>query len=146
MDHRLEKSILGKNKNPKYRESLQQLYEISYHQMSEFSFEFALLLPDDDININARTEALSLWCQGFLTGLKKSNVPIENREESDVTETINDILEIAQVKYGDIAEDDEDETAYFELIEYVRLGVLMIFQDLKNNSDENTGENNDTYH
>ena len=33
-----------------------------------------------------------------------------------------------------IIDDDEDETAYFELVEYVRLGVLLIFQELKNNT------------
>src|SRR5579872_3137571 len=131
MDNRLEKLVLGKNKNPEYREVLQQLYETSYHQISEFSFEFTLLLPADDSNINALTEALALWCQGFLTGLQQTNIPVQNREESDITETINDFIEIAQVNYGDIADDDEDETAYFELVEYVRLGALMIFQDLK---------------
>ena len=143
MDNRFQKLILGKNKNPEYRELLQQLYEISYHQMSEFSFEFALLLPGDDSNINSRTEALGLWCQGFLTALKQANIPIQNREESDVTETINDFIEIAQVNYGDIADDDEDETAYFELVEYVRLGALLIFQDLNMPAPEsNTDENN----
>ncbi|HSW93890.1 MAG TPA: UPF0149 family protein [Gammaproteobacteria bacterium] len=134
MDAALQKLILGKNKNQEYRTALQQLYEMSYHQMSEFSFEFTLLLPDDDSDINTRTEALGLWCQGFLTGLKQTNVPVEQREESDVTETINDFIEIGQVNYGDMADNEEDETAYFELVEYVRLGALLIFNEL-NTSD-----------
>jgi uncharacterized protein YgfB (UPF0149 family) len=146
MDHHIEKLVLGKKKNPEYREVLRQLYEISYHQMSEFSFEFTLLLPEDDSNINIRTEALGLWCQGFLTGLQQTNVPIQNREESDVTETINDFIEIAQVNYGDIADDDEDETAYFELLEYVRLGALLIFQDLKNANPEQLADENNSLH
>src|SRR5438445_13688035 len=78
IDNSWEKIILGKNKNLAYRELLQQLYEISYHQMSEFSFEFTLLLPDDDNNLNLRTEALGSWCQGFLTALKQCNIPVEN--------------------------------------------------------------------
>lgn len=146
IDERLEKLVLGKNKNLEYREALQQLYEISYHQMSEFSFEFTLLLPEDDSNINSRTEALGSWCQGFLIGLQQTNIPIQNREESDVTETINDFIEIAQVSYGDIADDDEDETAYFELMEYVRLGALMIFQDLKNANPEQSADENNSLH
>jgi len=142
-DKSLQKLILGKNKNPEYHAELQQLYEISYHLMSEFSFEFTLLLPDDDSKINLRTEALGLWCQGFLTGLQQTNIPVQNREESDVTETINDFIEIAQVNYDDIADDDEDETAYFELVEYVRLGVLLIFNDLETGRPEKmSGENN----
>lgn len=126
--------MLGGKKDLHSHEVLLQLYEISYHQMSEFSFEFSLLLPDDDVGINQRAEALGLWCQGFLAGLEKGKVPIQNREESEMTEALNDLVEISQVNYDDIAnnnENEEDETAYFELIEYVRLAVLMIFQELQ---------------
>jgi uncharacterized protein YgfB (UPF0149 family) len=147
MNTHLEKLVLGTHKNPEDRELLQQLYEMSYHQMSEFSFEFTLLLPDDDSDINARTEALGLWCQGFLTGLQQANIPIQNREESDVTETINDLIEIAQVNYGDIDNDsDEDETAYFELVEYVRLSVLSIFQGLNTGRPEQILDENNKLH
>ncbi len=146
IDNRWEKIVLGKNKNDECRELLQQLYETSYHQMSEFSFEFSLILPNDDVDINARTEALGLWCQGFLSGLEQCQIPLQNREESDVTETLNDIIEIAQVNFGDIADDDEDETAYFELVEYVRLGALMIFQDLKVADPKNISNENNQLH
>lgn len=147
MDSQLEKLVLGTFKNPEYQEQLQQLYEISFHQMSEFSFEFTLLLPDDNSDINDRTEALGSWCQGFLTGLQHANIPIQNREESDVTETINDLIEIAQVNYGDIADTDEDETAYFELVEYVRLSVLMVFQDLSmSRPEQNLDDDNNKLH
>src|SRR5690348_15136694 len=46
-DTRWEKLILGKKKDPEAQEILLSLYETSYHQMSEFSFEFTLLLPED---------------------------------------------------------------------------------------------------
>jgi uncharacterized protein YgfB (UPF0149 family) len=44
---------------------------------------------------------------------------------------LDDITEISEINFGDIAENDEDESAYFELVEYVRLSVLMIFHELK---------------
>lgn len=128
-DHWQKQFLTEENK--KSVEILQQLYETSYHQLSDFSFEFVLLLPEDTTDINQRAESLGLWCQGFLTGLEQGNVPITNRPMSEVTEAINDLVEISQVNYGDIAENDEDETAYFELVEYVRLAVLMIFQELR---------------
>ncbi len=146
MNNPLDKLVLGKNKNQAAGELLQQLYEITYHQLSEFSFEFALLLPDDDSGISSRTEALGLWCQGFLTGLQQAGVPVQNREESELTDTINDIVEIAQVNYDDIPDDEEDETAWFELVEYVRLGALMIFQELKNANPHNASNESDMLH
>jgi uncharacterized protein YgfB (UPF0149 family) len=130
IDNSWQNAVLGDKKNRNAREMLQQLFETSYHLISEFSFEFLLILPADRSDINVRTEALSSWCQGFLTGLKQCHVPIENRNPSDVTETLNDFIEIAKVNYGDMNANEEDETAYFELVEYVRLGVLMIFHEL----------------
>ncbi len=144
--HQWEKIILGKHKNPDALALLQSLYEITYHQLSEFSFEFSLVLPSDAIDINLRTEALGLWCQGFLSGLTQYNIPLQNREESDVTEILNNLIEIAQVNFGDIADDDEDETAYFELVEYVRLGALMVFQDLKAANPNTATDENDVMH
>jgi uncharacterized protein len=147
MDKQWEKTVFGNKKiQPACRELLVQLYEISYHQMSEFSFEFSLLLPDDDTNINFRTENLGLWCQGFLTGLEQSDVPLKNRDASELTEALDDIVEVAQVNFGDIADDDEDETAYFELVEYVRLAALMIFQELKSSNPNNTSDESNLLH
>jgi uncharacterized protein YgfB (UPF0149 family) len=141
-----EKLILGPIHNPQSTEVLLELYEASYHQMSEFSFEFSLLLPGDNEEINSRTEALGLWCQGFLTGLSQSEAPVEEHNSPDVIETLNDIIEIAQVSYGDIGNTDEDESAYFELLEYVRLAALMLFHELKSPPTQQVdGEESDEF-
>lgn len=121
----------GANKNHELKEILSQVYEGTYRQLSEFSFEFNLLLPDDDTDINIRAEALGLWSQGFLTGLSNSGISIENHEHANVKEAMDDIVEIANINFGDIVANEEDESAYFELVEYVRLSVLMIFHELR---------------
>ena len=114
--------------------------------MSEFSFEFTLLLPEDTADINFRTEALGLWCQGFLTGLNQSKIPIEEITSPEVTDALNDIMEVAQVEFGDIPSTDEDETAYYELVEYVRLVVLMVYHELKSSPLIERGDNDDLLH
>ncbi len=117
-------------KYKKSEEMLQMLYETSYDLLMQFSFEFNLLLPEDKKSINQRAESLGLWCQGFLMGLQRGNIPIEEREPSEITEALNDIIEISQVNYSEIIDNEEDEVAYFELVEYVRLAALMIFHEL----------------
>lgn len=141
-DTRWENLILGEKKNPEAHEVLLELYETSYHQMSEFSFEFSLLLPDDSVDINVRTEALGLWCQGFITGLEQGNIAVDKQPPGDVSDALNDIIEISQVSYGDLTDDDEDETAYFELVEYVRLAIIMIFYELRAGNIPETAEDN----
>lgn len=141
-----QKLILGSEPNPTAQELLQELYENSYHLLSEFSFEFMLLLPNDSKDIKARAEALGLWCQGFLMGLKQAHFRIEHRAPGEVTDALNDIIEIAQVNHEDILENEEDETAYYELVEYVRLAVLMIFQELRSDNPQKNPEENDFLH
>jgi uncharacterized protein len=126
-----QKLILGSETNTQSLQILQDLYIESLKQISEFSFEFALTLPNDNLDINIRTEALGLWCQGFLTGLRQAKTPIENGASEEVIDALNDLTEIAQVNSGNIEESPEDETAYMELVEYVRLVALMIFHELK---------------
>jgi uncharacterized protein YgfB (UPF0149 family) len=115
--------------SPHTAAKLNELAEVSFHLISEFSFEFSLLLPKDDLDINIRTESLGLWCQGFLTGLKDPTALLKSGS-TEANEALNDIIEIAQVSYGDINNSEEDETAYFELVEYVRLAIVMLFQEL----------------
>lgn len=115
---------------------LKQIYEATYHELTEFSFEFSLLLPNDEADINVRAEALGLWCQGFLTGLELAKVSVTQTKEGELKEALDDIIEIAKINFGDIASNEEDETAYFELVEYVRLTVLMIFHELKKDDTE----------
>lgn len=129
-----------KTKSPKQKTTKQihqlltELYEITKKELDEFLFEFELLLPNDSQNLSERAEALTLWCQGFLTGLKVMNIPIPEHHHDDVSEAINDIVEIAKMNYEDVVESEEDEAAYVELVEFVRMAVVLIYQDGK--SDE----------
>jgi uncharacterized protein YgfB (UPF0149 family) len=136
IDTKWEKLVVGPKKSKNTLELLQRLYTLTYKEMSEFSFEFVLLLPDDSTDINVRAENLGLLCQGFLTGLQQSQTSIANRITPEVSDALNDLTEIAQVKYEDLSSTEEDETAYFELAEYVRLVILMIYHDLKAGDQE----------
>lgn len=123
-----EELIIGEEKEPaKTYELLQNLYNISAKQLDEFLFEFQLLLPEDSQHLNQRAEALSLWCQGFLTGLQSGKKNL--KRSSDINEAINDVTEIAKMNYEDVVENEEDEAAYIELVEYVRMAIILIYQD-----------------
>lgn len=120
----------GKNKG-KSHELLQLLYDGTAKQLADLLFEFQMILPADSAELRLRAEALTLWCQGFLTGLKLAELSITDREPSEITEAINDLIEIAKMNYEDVVESEEDEVAYVELVEFVRMAVIMIYQDLR---------------
>ena len=107
---------------------LQALYDASYYQLKNFLLEFQLMLPNEQHSLVERSEALSLWCQGFLTGLKLVQIPITEREPGELTDAIDDLIEIAKLRYELVTDDDENEAAYQELMEYIRMAVIYIYQ------------------
>lgn len=122
--------LTGQEASEELLDLLQQLYQVSAKQLDEFLFELQLILPKDSAPLVERAEALTLWCQGFLTGLKVVSIPIVDREPSEETEAINDLIEIANMNYEEVVSNEEDEAAFVELVEYIRMAVILIYQDL----------------
>jgi uncharacterized protein YgfB (UPF0149 family) len=119
---------------------LLQIHQISVEQMNDSDVEFELMLPDDDEPLEARVEALGLWCQGFVYGLAVGGVKEDTELPDDSKELIGDILEISRAGYvvddvadlnADMDDDEEDEVAFMEVAEYVRMGVLLIYEELQ---------------
>ena len=121
----------GEKESQTVRKTLEALYGATEKQLSEFLFELQMVLPEESVELPQRAEALTLWCQGMLTGLKISQVPINDREPSELTEAINDFIEIAKMNYEDVVANEEDEVAYTELVEYVRMAVILVYQELQ---------------
>lgn len=101
-------------------------------QLEDREFDFHLLLPNDDATLTARTEAVGLWCQGFVSGLGEGGISLQNKDAAELTEIIQDLTAISQIDTTDITESEEEEVAYHELVEYVRVIVMTIYNDIDN--------------
>lgn len=88
---------------------------------------FDLLLPDDEEPLAARAEALAQWCQGFIAGLAMGGV---KQGGDNVDEVMRDFATLAQAGHEGAAE-EEDERAYAELCEYVRVGAQLVYEELR---------------
>ncbi len=104
------------------------LYELALSQMSDGGFTFTLLLPDDETELLARTESLGAWCSGFLGGFGLSYDRDKQKLSAEITETMDDLSQIAMVSLQD-DNDDEAEQSLMELEEYVRMAALMVFSE-----------------
>jgi hypothetical protein len=90
-----------------------------------------LLLPADDELLSSRTEALSQWCAGFLFGLALGGFREEVAMPDNVSEVMKDFSEISRAGFTSDATDEADEAAYMEIVEYVRMGVLLLYEELQ---------------
>jgi len=113
-----------------YKQLLLQIYEISNLKLQSFEFDFELLIPDDDTDLHYRAEALSHWCQGFLIAMHRAGIDFKQMPASEAKEAIQNISEISQLDYDTIGEvTEKDEMAYAEVMEYVRMAVLMVYSE-----------------
>jgi uncharacterized protein len=116
---------------------LQLIYQITMEQMNAIDADFELMLPDDDETLDTRVEALGMWCQGFVYGLAMGGIKEDTVLPEDSKEIIKDILEISRAGYvvdseAELAADEEDdEVSFMEVCEYVRMGVLLIYEELQ---------------
>lgn len=111
--------------------ALQTLYQATVASLTDRQMDFDLLIPDDDCPIEERTQALTAWCSGFLYGLGTNGAADPQRLPGDLGEIVRDLTEItrADVDATDTAE--ANESALAELVEFVRVGVQLVFDELE---------------
>ena len=98
--------------------------------LNDVELDFALALPDDDARSPERVAALGEFCAGFVYGVGIGVAARGNPAlPADTRELLEDFMAI------DGADDDgaeaADEEAFVELAEYVRVGVLLVNEELK---------------
>ena len=118
--------------------SLDKLFEQTKKQLQDSNLEFNLLIPDDDDPISHRFNAVQDWCRGFLTGVALSGVSLENKESAlpeDTRDLLKDFANISSSGDFDFeeeeGEDAESEIALAEIVEYLRMGALLINEELQ---------------
>ncbi|VAX12676.1 hypothetical protein MNBD_GAMMA24-214 [hydrothermal vent metagenome] len=110
---------------------LQSAYDRVLEQMQSPDFVFQLLLPDDDSTLAERIQAFAHWCQGFLMGISLGGVVDTAKLPGELPEFVRDLLEFTHADDFD-TDDVEDEQSWSELSEYVRMGVLLFYQEIRN--------------
>ncbi len=109
--------------------ALRQLYTECRAQLEDPDLAFEPLLPGADVSVEYRAEALVEWCRGFLGGVGLSGAPSRGLSV-DATEVLSDLGRIASSRF-DYDDAEEDETALSEVLEFVRVGVLLLHAEMR---------------
>ena len=107
-----------------------RLYEDCAAWFGDPELRFEPLLPDTDTTtLDARADALVEWCRGFLGGLGLAGISKRQGLSADAEEILHDLGTIAgsRFEYDDA---EEDENALAEVIEFIRVGVLLLHAEL----------------
>ena len=118
-------SDLGSENRP-----LKLLFDDTANALRGDEMEFEPLLPDDDAALQERALALSQWCEGFLYGFG-TGAPIKAEDmPANIDEVLRDLTYIGRASVELDEGNEEEEQAYSEVIEYVRVGVQLIHDEL----------------
>lgn len=112
------------------RQALDLLFTDTRQALHSGSMSFMLLLPDDDAPLRSRVSALSQWCQGFLYGFGIGQPTGFTALPADVSELLRDLTQIGRAIVELEEGSEEEESAYAEIVEYVRMGVQLIYDEV----------------
>lgn len=112
-------------------ELLQQLYVEVAEALADPGLGFQPLLADDEQPLDVRCATLSQWCRGFLGGLGMAGVGGAHALSADGGEALEDLYRIGASELTLDGDGEGDEQALAEIVEYVRMAVLLVFSELR---------------
>jgi hypothetical protein len=92
--------------------------------------EFEPLLPGDKAVLADRVAALAAWCAGFLFGFGGAGTASQAAASATVDEVLADLAQISHAGAVGSESADVEEDAYVELVEFVRAGVQLVYEEL----------------
>ncbi len=131
LDHLLGAGNTGSAMAQSVQLLLTGLYSDSLLHFNDGDLGLVLLLPEDDTPLPLRSQALGEWCQGFLYGLALGGVRENGAPKGDVGEIMHDFYEISNTRFEHDLTDEDEESAYAEIVEYVRMSVLLCHEELR---------------
>jgi uncharacterized protein YgfB (UPF0149 family) len=93
-------------------------------------FEFSPLLPEDDAPLAERVAALAAWSDGFLYGFGTGAPGQAAATAGEVGEFLRDLADIARAELEPDRAGEAGENDYLELVEFVRAGTQLAFEEL----------------
>lgn len=112
-------------------ESFKIFFANTVTALADNNLNFYPLLPNDDEEDELiRLTAIAEWAQGFLMGLSLAGVKQFSDYPEEVTEFVEAMASIATVDDYDLAGDESDEEAIIEFIEFIRIGVLLMNEEM----------------
>ena len=117
------------------RHALEQFSKVVYDDLVDPQCTYRLLLPTDEEELHSRVTGLRLWLLGFLEAVRPlADSKLSGPQADFFHEFHSDLEQVAEME--DIEESDDDELEEIEealtsILEFLRIGVLNMFEIVK---------------
>ncbi|HXS73079.1 MAG TPA: UPF0149 family protein [Rhodanobacteraceae bacterium] len=113
---------------------LAEMYAETRVQLEDPELGFQPLLPDGSHPLAERGDALVEWCRGFLGGLGLGGFGGRRRLSEEGSEILHDLDAIAAAHFS--YDNEDDETSLTEVFEFVRISVLLVYAEMRDDPGE----------
>lgn len=115
------------------RQTLATLRQSTLAELVDPGMGFEPLLPEDARTpLMDRVDALARWCAGFVYGVASRGDLDYKTLSGEVQEVVRDLTELSKVGWTEEeGSQEQGESDYAELVEYVRVGVQLVFLELR---------------
>lgn len=113
--------------SPSLRSQLGSLYEQTAQQLLGIEFDFVPMLPV--ATLAEQVEALADWCRGFVLAMEAAGIDAA-KLPGEAGEFMRDAHEIAEAEIDDDEAEEAQEREYAEIVEYLRVGVQLVYEEL----------------
>ncbi|MBX2808743.1 MAG: UPF0149 family protein [Cellvibrionaceae bacterium] len=115
--------------NRETKQCLQTVHQQTASALRSGDYQLQLLLPDDDTELEQRTQALAQWCHGFLLGFGSAGIDPNTEFSSEQADALKDLASIVQATVDEDKDEMLQERDLVELEEYVRIVALNFYED-----------------
>jgi uncharacterized protein YgfB (UPF0149 family) len=109
---------------------IERLWNESTEHLAHIDYHFHPLLPSDESPLMDRVNALGAWCDGFMVGFAAGYIGPDSALTSEAREILGDFGQFAAISEDGSELTEQDEVDYMELVEYVRMATITLFQQL----------------
>lgn len=115
---------------------LDEVFQETNKGLNGSGFELNLCIPDDNEALVFRAAMLGQLCEGILYGLGLVGALNDGDRKipQEVNELVEDLGQIARIDIADLSDSesltDLEESDFMELVEFVRVGILTINEEL----------------
>lgn len=123
------------NKEQDRHAILTQALRSTQQTLGSEDMDFEPLLPALNQPLTQRTEALAEWCAGFLAGFGVSGGRVSDEQANEALAMLGEIARAANEtgEDGDALAQETEEQAMAELIEFVKVAVLLLHEERRLN-------------
>jgi uncharacterized protein YgfB (UPF0149 family) len=118
-----------------FKDALYELISDTINSLNDTEMSFYPFLPPDSKELSIRAHALSIWCQGFVDALgmfiSERELILNQSDQTFIGEIIEDFSQISTLSKTTVENGNEEDLAYFEVVEFVRVGTQLVYEELK---------------